>query len=123
MNTNDTRDWKVLTWNVRGINSEWKWNAVKNKLTESNCGIACLQETKKEVIDANFIKRICPPSLDCFDYLPSVGASGGILVIWKSAIFSATMMFTNSYAISMEFCSEHNRNRLILTSIYAPYTT
>jgi exonuclease III len=48
MNTNDNREWKVLTWNVRGINSEWKWNAVKNKLSDSNCDVACLQETKKK---------------------------------------------------------------------------
>jgi exonuclease III len=123
MNTNKNKDWKVLTWNVRGINSEWKWNTVKNKLTESNCDIACLQEMKKEIIDANFIKRIYPTSLDSFDYLPSVGASGGILVIWKSSLFSATMKFTNNYAITMEFCSRHNRNRWILTSIYAPCTT
>ena len=78
---------------------------------------------KKEIIDVNFTKKICPLTLDSFHYLRSVGASGGILVVWKSALFSATVNFTNSYAISLELCSEHNRKKWTLTSIYAPCTT
>jgi exonuclease III len=119
---NTTRNWKIITWNVRGINSQWKWSPVRNKVTESQCDIVCLQETKKEVIDGSFLKNICPSTLDCFDYLPSNGASGGILMIWKSSMFTATRVSSNDFSITLEFCSEFNRSKWKLICIYAPCT-
>jgi exonuclease III len=61
MNQNQTRKWKVLSWNVRGINSRDKWNAIRDKVTDSMCDIICFQETKKEEIDVNFLRNVCPP--------------------------------------------------------------
>ena len=45
-----SKSWKVLCWNVRGINSDKKWVFIRDKITESNCDIVCLQETKKKKI-------------------------------------------------------------------------
>jgi hypothetical protein len=47
VNHNLTKNWNIMTWNVRGINSTWKWNPVKNKIADAFCDIVCLQETKK----------------------------------------------------------------------------
>ena len=41
-----TRQWKIMNWNLRGINSEKKWLALASKIEESGCDIICLQETK-----------------------------------------------------------------------------
>lgn len=54
------------------------------------------------------IKKICPPSFDAFIFLPSVGASGGIINIWKTSLFDGQLVFQNEYAISVEFVSRHN---------------
>ena len=51
MNTLHKRAWKVLCWNVRGINSDSKWDSIINKITERRCDIICLQETKKMYVD------------------------------------------------------------------------
>ena len=40
--------WKVLCWNIRGLNSDDKQLALREKITESGCAVACIQETKKE---------------------------------------------------------------------------
>lgn len=56
MNQTLTKNWNIMTWNVRGINSAWKWNPVKNKITDALCDVVCLQETKKEIVDAPFLK-------------------------------------------------------------------
>ena len=85
MNQNHVRSWKVMTWNVRGINSSWKWDSIKNKISEAQCDIVCLQETKKDFLDPFFLKKICPSNLDTYDFLPSVGASGGILIAWRGS--------------------------------------
>lgn len=112
------KSWNVLCWNVRGINSEGKWESIRNKIVESQCDIVCIQETKREVFDLPFIKLFCPPPFDSFCFLPSVGASGGMLVVWKGAVFSGTEVSSNSFAILIQFTSLHNNESWLLTNIY-----
>jgi len=78
----DVRKWIVLYWNVRGINSDKKWNAIKDRINDSFCDVICLQETKKESFDDAFVRKFCPPTFDQYVVLPSVGASGGAIIIW-----------------------------------------
>jgi len=122
MDPSKMRDWKVLTWNVRGNNFSWKWDAVKNKVIVAQCDIVCLQETKKESFDSAFLKKILPSTFDEFDFIPSVGAAGGILIVWKSNLFSAVRTSHNAFSLTMEFCSKHNCTKWSLTNIYAPCT-
>ena len=42
------RSLNVLCRNVRGINNQDKWNAIRNKIDESSCIVLCLKETKRE---------------------------------------------------------------------------
>jgi hypothetical protein len=41
------RSLKILSHNIRGINSYTKWNSLWNNILESNCDIICIQETKR----------------------------------------------------------------------------
>jgi exonuclease III len=79
--------WKVLDWNIRGINSEAKQLAIREKIEESCCDVICVQETKRASFDHKFIHYFCPKRFDNFAFSPSVGAYGGILVVWNSSIF------------------------------------
>lgn len=110
----------MLSWNIRGINSAKKWDVVRDRVVESNCDVVCLQETKKQSFDSMFIRNICPASFDAFDYIPSTGASGGTIVIWKSSLFCGTTIFHNDFCMSVEFTSNHNNDIWILSNIYAP---
>ena len=60
-------NWNVLCWNVRGLNFEPKQLALFNAITASGCAVICLQETKKQSFDNNFIKSCCPQCFDKFD--------------------------------------------------------
>jgi hypothetical protein len=73
------RTWCVLNWNIRGVNSPDKWPLVHNKIEECAASIVCLQETKKDDFDVNFIKGFAPRRLDKFAFVPSDGAS---VVFW-----------------------------------------
>lgn len=119
--TQKFRDWKVLSWNVRGVNSDRKWDLIRSKVIESQCDIICFQETKKENFDDAFLRKICPPEFDKYEFLPSVGASGGCITIWKGNKFAGTVSFTNEFNISIEFTSLHSGAKWVLTNIYAPY--
>jgi exonuclease III len=71
------RNWKIMNWKLRGINSEKKCLALSNKIDESGCNIICLQETKREIFDMEYLRKFCPKKFDDkFEFLPSVGASG-----------------------------------------------
>ena len=118
----ENKSWKVMCWNVRGLNSDKKWNSIRDKIIESGCDIACLQETKKDFFDNYFIKNFFPSGFDSFAFKDSAGASGGMLTIWKSALFSGTEIFQNEYALSVEFTSKLNNDCWVLTNIYAPCT-
>jgi exonuclease III len=73
------RIWRVMDWNIRGINSQERWDDISNKINESNCNIICMQETKREIFDTTYIKKFCPRRLNQFAYVPSIGSSGGLL--------------------------------------------
>jgi mRNA deadenylase 3'-5' endonuclease subunit Ccr4 len=67
------KHWNVLSWNIRGINSDKKWNAIRDHLSDSNCDVICLQETKRESFDLSYLRNFCPTSFDSFVFLPSAG--------------------------------------------------
>ena len=69
-----------------------------------------------------FIKNFCPGNFDRFLFLPSNGASGGILVVWQGRLFRGELAFQNEFVISINFTSQLNEASWLLTTIYAPYT-
>ena len=76
-NTTNFRSWKILCWNVRGLNSDKKWDSIRDK---------------KEDLDLQFIRNFCPPIFDAFEFLPSHGASDGLVTIWKSYMFHVLLL-------------------------------
>lgn len=77
----NNRNWVILSWNVRDINSESKWEAIKSKALEAKCDIMCLQETKRESFDIQYVKKFCPRNLNDFVFLPSVSHAGGSIIV------------------------------------------
>jgi mannosylglycoprotein endo-beta-mannosidase len=114
------RKWRILCWNVRGINADNRQRQVRSKIEEGECDIICLQETKCESFDWRTIQKICHKRFDCFACAPSVGASGGILVLWNSAIFSGVLVQTEKYGIIIKFSSMHNNEAWTLVCVYGP---
>jgi exonuclease III len=94
---------KILSHNIRGINSDTKWNSLQNSIMETNCDILCIQETKKESFDDSYIRYFCNRSLDKFVFGPSFGASGGLITIWKGAHFDAEVIEQNSFGHTILF--------------------
>lgn len=91
-------------------------------MSEHICDVICLQETKRDHFDLSFIHKFCPPVFDQFEFLPSVGASGGSIIIWKSSKLTGLLVFQNSFATTVQFMSLHNNASWLLTNVYAPCT-
>jgi len=86
--SHQSRNWNILNWNIRGLNSDDKCNAIKAKIEENACSVYCIQETKRDNFDHSFIKKLVPKRFNKFEYSPSEGALGGILMGWNSSIFT-----------------------------------
>jgi exonuclease III len=108
--------------NVRGINSTAKWNAIRCSIRDAGCEVICLQETKKEFFDSAYLKNFCPAHFDSFAFVPSMGNSGGSVIIWKSSRLSGNVIFQNNYTQSVEFTSNLSACSWIITNVYAPCT-
>jgi exonuclease III len=117
------RSWNCLGWNVRGINSQPKWDAIHNKILESCCAIVCLQETKREQFDQSYLKHSCHSHLDRFEFSPSVGASGGLITIWNDRLFEGELVSFNLYLATVKLTSHLSGQSLHVTNIYVPSTS
>jgi hypothetical protein len=58
------QQWKVLVWNIRGINSDDKLLAIRNAIDACGCNVLCLQETKRTSFDLAFVKTFCRRRFD-----------------------------------------------------------
>jgi hypothetical protein len=74
-------------WNIRNYRYVGDVSAIREKIEESGCVVICIQATKRASFDHKSIRSFCPKCFDNFAFSPSVGASGGTLVIWNSTVF------------------------------------
>jgi len=94
---------KILVWNVRGLNSSARQDSVRMLVQSIRADIVCLQETKMEGISQWFVLSTLGPDFCHFVFVPSVGASGGILVAWKQALGTAGNFRVDNHCVSIQF--------------------
>jgi len=111
---------KILFWNIRGINSQEKWDAIRDKISESVCQVLCLQETKREHFDHYYLKKFCPRNMDNFAFSPSIGAYAGLLTVWNSSLFDGNIVQCNSYAITVKLTCRLDNKCFHISNIYGP---
>jgi hypothetical protein len=112
--------WRILSWNIHGINRADKWPLIRNKIEESLASIICLQETKRGDFDLNFIKSFAPRRFDQFAFVPLEGASGGLLVLWASNMFVGQVLFQEIFGIVIHFTSTTSSDNFFLVNVYGP---
>jgi hypothetical protein len=103
-NRTSNRRWKILCWNIIGIDAISKWTSLRSKILESKCDIVYIQETKREIFYQAYIRNFCPRQFDSFDYIPSVGSSGGTLVVWKGSKFTGQVIFQKRICNELGIC-------------------
>ena len=76
----------ILCWNVRGLNSRARQDAVHTLVNSSRVDVVCLQETKMAVVSRGTLLSMLGSHFFYFIELPSIGASGGILIAWRHGL-------------------------------------
>ena len=88
------RSWNILNWNVRGINSQTRWDDLRARIEESNCGVICIQETKRDSFDQAYLRNFSPRRFNQFAYNPSVGWQVDLL-LYGMAVYSVALSSVN----------------------------
>ncbi|KAL5647183.1 hypothetical protein ACJX0J_041538, partial [Zea mays] len=78
-----------------------------------------LSETKMVDVSRFLVLRMLGPAFDNFVFLPSVGASGGILVAWKNSIGICASSRVDGHSVSVNFHSSTSPPWW-LTCVYGP---
>jgi exonuclease III len=117
------RIWRVMDWNIRGIKSQERWDDISNKINESNCNIICMQETKREIFDTAYIKKLCPRRFNQFAYVPYVDSYDGIITIWNGSMYNGTVISQNTFHITVALTCTFTDKTWYITNIYAPCNT
>jgi exonuclease III len=104
---------KIITWNVRGLNSTAGQDSLWTLVESSKADIVCVQETKI----ANLSQRVVGTYFSDFVVLPAVGQSGGILMAWRQHVKTTGANRVDSSSISVQFQAENGSNWW-LTCVY-----
>jgi hypothetical protein len=123
MDSNNKRSWNILNWNVRGLNSDDKRNAIRAKIEESACAIFWPQETKSQSFDSSRVRKMAPKGFGKFAYTPLEGASGEILAGWNNSfnsLFLGEVLSTSKFQITIKFTIVHNVESWILSLSMGP---
>ena len=74
-------DYKILNWNIRGLNNPAKRRATLIFVAQIGCNIVCLQEVKLAAITPAIVTEILGARFrENFIFKPAVGTRGGILI-------------------------------------------
>ncbi|XP_019451799.1 PREDICTED: uncharacterized protein LOC109353895 [Lupinus angustifolius] len=74
--------------NVRGLGSGIKRRGIRELVVKNGVDFLAIQETKMEVVDDKLCFSVWGNQHCNWDFIPSVGRSGGILSIWDDLKFS-----------------------------------
>jgi hypothetical protein len=110
--------WNCLGWNIRGINSQPKWDVICRKVQESCHSIICLQETERECFDEQYLKQFCPRNLNYFEFSPLVGASGGLITFWNNNLFDGVLVLANTISVTVKPTFKLSGQSFHVTNIY-----
>lgn len=108
-------DLKIISWNCRGLSNARTMDRVKLLMKNNKPDFICLMETK---LSALRTKSFCDKLNRSWAWaaIPSLGLSGGILVLWKSNIGLVTPVAISRLALHLVITTD--RLSWILTTIY-----
>jgi hypothetical protein len=113
--------YKVLSWNVRGLNSIAKQEDVKQVVNVHKPDLICLQETKMSTISIAMVRSFLDYDYENnFLFLPSVGASGGIILAARDSFLHLSNPTTTRHTISASILDCKHNITWRITGVYGP---
>lgn len=94
---------KILSSNVQGLNNRKKRGVIRGCLKRWKPDIICFQETKMEESGKGVFHSLWYEDNIQWCCLPAVGATGGILIVWRRDKFRCKNILKGSVSLSCLF--------------------
>ena len=78
----------ILSWNIRGLGCSGKRWEVRNIVRRFTCDILILCESKVTSLSSALLRNLGGGRLNKWEFLPSSGAFGGIIIGWDEWPFA-----------------------------------
>eukprot|EP00253_Pinus_taeda_P033709 PITA_33709 len=110
---------KVISWNVRGLNSQIKQRLLKRKVEKEKLDIIFVQETK---CASNTIKNTSKKLGRQMEYLENAshGWEWGLVTLWNPHVIKILFFEATRHFISLEVQVIGNSETYLCTNIYGP---
>ena len=103
-----------------GLGGPEKRREVRKLVVEKNPFILCLQERKLVVCDDYLRNSLWGDLSHAFSYRPSVGASGGILIMWDTLEVEVWSSVSRDHMLQIQGHFVRRNEEFYLFNIYAP---
>lgn len=113
-------NFNVLVWNVRGLNARARRNALREVCADANASIVSAQETKLETISPYDVSEMLGARFASYVFLPSAGASGGMLLACRGPDISCTLHHSGRFSVSALISGPGQPTTWCFTTVYGP---
>jgi hypothetical protein len=111
---------RLISWNVRGLNQRSKQLKIRNLLRQWKADIICLQETKLDLISNSIVKSLWGCQFADWCFLPSSGASSGILLMWDRRVVEKFEVLVGDHVVACSFRDCANNFSWAFAGVYGP---
>jgi len=94
---------KLVSWNVRGLNNRDKRRVIKNIMGDWKADIICLQETKLQGNITELVRQIWGDRWVKMACLEASGTRGGTMMLWDSRIWKEEVLETGTCTLTCRF--------------------
>jgi len=109
----------ILSWNVRGLNSRARRDAVRLVVEESGASIVCFQETKLDVVTDFLMMSMLGLQFMDYAYLPASDTRGGILIAARQGAATLSEVQLGCFSLTVRVQpSDAEQQAWWLTSVY-----
>ena len=110
----------IMSWNVRGLNSLAKREAVREVVAAHRTAILCLQETKIEAWSRPLVKDVGGARLTDCVVLPASGTRGGPAIFWDNSVVDVQSHAIGLFSITARVTLRSTTTTFWLTTVYGP---
>lgn len=86
-------------WNIRGLNKAGRHLMLSSFISSNKLDFVGIVETKKSIFKENYLKSLSDNIPFAWEFLPSVGSAGGILIGFNAELFNITVSGSYKYAL------------------------
>lgn len=113
-------NYNILVWNVRGLNARGRRDVLCGVCAEAMASVVCVQETKLDVISPFLVSEMLGGRFSSYVFLPSAGASGGILLACRGPELVCSHYHTGVYSVSAMITGAPDQASWCFTAVYGP---